>query len=95
MQVEHDEVGLELIDERGDFELVTGGPVSRVRCLTKPTGVIQPPLGKSLLWRLVSALSLNHLSLVEGGWPFGAWLVLVLWALAAGLAAARWFRWSD
>lgn len=54
-------------DERGDFELVSGGPVRRVRCLTKPTGVIQPPLGKSLLWRLVSALSLNHLSLIEGG----------------------------
>ena len=55
------------VDERGDFELATGGPVRRVRCLVKPTGVIQPPLGKSLLWRLVSALSLNHLSLVEGG----------------------------
>ena len=34
-------------------------------------------------------------SLVEGEWPFGPWVVLVLWALAAGLAAARWFRWSD
>lgn len=55
------------VDERGDFELVTGGPVRRVRCLIKPTAVVQPPLGKSLLWRLVSALSLNHLSLVEGG----------------------------
>lgn len=54
-------------DERGDFELVAGGPVRRVRCLIKPTGVVQPPLGKSLLWRLVSALSLNHLSLVDGG----------------------------
>ena len=55
------------VDERGDFELASGGPVRRVRCLIKPTGVIQPPLGKSLLWRLVSALSLNHLPLVEGG----------------------------
>ena len=55
------------VDERGDFELVAGGPVRRVRCVVKPTTVIQPPLGKSLLWRLVSALSLNHLSLVEGG----------------------------
>ncbi|HEY0777012.1 MAG TPA: type VI secretion system baseplate subunit TssF [Gemmatirosa sp.] len=55
------------VDERGDFELVGGGPVARVRCLVKPTRVIQPPLGKALLWRLVSALSLNHLSLVEGG----------------------------
>ncbi|MDF1505656.1 type VI secretion system baseplate subunit TssF [Roseisolibacter sp. H3M3-2] len=55
------------VDERGDFELATGGPVRRVRCLIKPTEVVQPSLGKSLLWRLVSALSLNHLSLVDGG----------------------------
>ncbi len=55
------------VDERGDFEFAAGGPVSRVRCVVKPTRVIQPPLGKALLWRLVSALSLNHLSLVEGG----------------------------
>lgn len=55
------------VDERGDFELAGGGPVARVRCVVKPTRVIQPPLGKALLWRLVSALSLNHLSLVEGG----------------------------
>lgn len=55
------------VDERGDFELAGGGPVRRVRCVVKPTGVIQPPLGKSLLWRLVSALSLNRLSLVDGG----------------------------
>jgi type VI secretion system protein ImpG len=55
------------VDERGDFELVPGGPVRRVRALIKPTPVLQPALGRSLLWRLVSALSLNHLSLVDGG----------------------------
>jgi type VI secretion system protein ImpG len=55
------------VDERGDFELVPGGPVRRVRALIKPTAVLQPALGRSLLWRLVSALSLNHLSLVDGG----------------------------
>lgn len=54
-------------DERGDFELEMGGPVRRVLCLVKPTVVVQPPLGKPLLWRLISALSLNHLSLVEDG----------------------------
>jgi type VI secretion system protein ImpG len=55
------------VDERGDFELAQGGPVRRVSCLVKPTPVVQPPLGKPLLWRLVSTLSLNHLSLVEEG----------------------------
>ncbi len=55
-------------DERGDFELAAGaGPVRRVRCLLRPTAVGQPALGRSLMWRLVSALSLNHLSLVDGG----------------------------
>jgi type VI secretion system protein ImpG len=55
------------VDEKGDFDLTAGGPVRRVLCLVRPTPVIQPPLGKPLLWRLISALSLNHLSLVEGG----------------------------
>jgi type VI secretion system protein ImpG len=55
------------VDERGDFELAQGGPVRRVMCLARPTPVVQPPLGKPLLWRLVSTLSLNHLSLVEDG----------------------------
>ena len=55
------------IDERGDFELAQGGPVRRILCLVRPTAVVQPPLGKPLLWRLVSTLSLNHLSLVDEG----------------------------
>ena len=55
------------VDERGDFELAQGGPVRRVICLVRPTPVVQPPLGKPLLWRLISTLSLNHLSLVEDG----------------------------
>lgn len=54
-------------DERGDFELAAGGPIQRVRCVVKPTAVLQPPLGKSRLWRLVSTMSLTHLSLVEEG----------------------------
>lgn len=55
------------VDEKGDFDLTSGGPVRRVLCLVKPTPVIQPPLGKPLLWRLISALSLNHLSLIDDG----------------------------
>ncbi len=51
----------------GDFELEGGGPIRKVMALLKPTSVIQPPLGKSLHWRLISQLSLNYLSIVEGG----------------------------
>ncbi|HEX9983251.1 MAG TPA: type VI secretion system baseplate subunit TssF [Thermoanaerobaculia bacterium] len=41
-------------------------PVSRIVCLQKPTRPIPPPLGGQALWRLVSHLSLNYLSLEEG-----------------------------
>jgi type VI secretion system protein ImpG len=43
-----------------------GEPVERIRCLTKPTPTLRPPLGHGTLWRLVSHLSLNHLSIAEG-----------------------------
>ena len=55
------------LEDRSDFELPQSGAVRRVRCLVKPTAVVQPPLGKPLLWRLISALSLNHLSIVDDG----------------------------
>ncbi|MFI5311593.1 MAG: type VI secretion system baseplate subunit TssF [Gemmatimonadales bacterium] len=51
----------------GDFQLPEGGPMKRILALVKPTSVIQPPLGKPQLWRLVSLLSLNYLSLVDDG----------------------------
>ena len=40
---------------------------SRIVCLTKPTQPIRPPLQGATLWRLVSHLSLNHLSLSGDG----------------------------
>jgi type VI secretion system protein ImpG len=40
--------------------------VTRVRCLTPPTPTFRPALKRGALWRLVSHLTLNHLSL-EGG----------------------------
>jgi type VI secretion system protein ImpG len=40
-------------------------PVTRIVCLKKPTRPIDPPLGGQALWRLVSHLSLNYLSLGE------------------------------
>lgn len=53
--------------EEGDFELPGGGPIDRIVTLVKPTEVVEPPLGKPQLWRLISQLSLNYISLVEGG----------------------------
>jgi type VI secretion system protein ImpG len=53
-------------NERGDFEIDGGGPVRAIIALVKPTRVIQPPLGSPQMWRLVSQLSLNYLSLADG-----------------------------
>jgi type VI secretion system protein ImpG len=53
--------------EAGDFQLGAGGPITRIVALTKPTEALQPPQGKGLLWRLISRLSLNYLSLVADG----------------------------
>jgi type VI secretion system protein ImpG len=44
-----------------------GGVISRILCLTAPTRTLRPALGHGQLWRLLSHLSLNHLSLVESG----------------------------
>ena len=58
-------------NEAGDFQLGNGGPITRIVALTKPTDALQPPSQHGLLWRLVSKLSLNYLSLVsEGGDAF-------------------------
>jgi type VI secretion system protein ImpG len=54
-------------DARGDFELPGGGPVKRIMALVKPTPLIQPPLGRPQLWRLISLLGLNAVSLLDGG----------------------------
>ncbi len=42
-------------------------PQAWISCLTRPTRHYNPPLGGQTLWRLVSHLSLNHLSLADGG----------------------------
>ena len=48
--------------------LLAEGPPqpTRVRCLYEPTAPRDPPLGSETLWRLVSLLTLNHQSLVDG-----------------------------
>jgi type VI secretion system protein ImpG len=49
----------------GELQTDVAAPVSRIICLKKPTRPIDPPLGGQALWRLVSHLSLNYLSLGE------------------------------
>lgn len=44
--------------EPEDFSLV------RARCIRKPTAAVRPPHRRGLQWRLISHLSLNHLSIV-------------------------------
>ncbi|HTR77604.1 MAG TPA: type VI secretion system baseplate subunit TssF [Gemmatimonadaceae bacterium] len=51
---------------QGDFTLESGGPIREIVALVKPTHVVQPPLGGPQLWRLISQLSLNYLSLTDG-----------------------------
>jgi type VI secretion system protein ImpG len=49
----------------GDFEAEGAMPISRAHCLTKPTPTLRAPLRRGIQWRLISQLSLNHLSLVS------------------------------
>lgn len=50
---------------RPSMRLVEGGPLSPIECLIKPTDTLRPYPRQSLLWRLISHLSLNHLSLSD------------------------------
>jgi type VI secretion system protein ImpG len=54
-------------NERGDLDLEGAAPIKRIVVLKKPTNTIRPPTGRNALWRLISHLSLNYLSLVEDG----------------------------
>lgn len=53
--------------DQGDMEVEGEPPVARIRCLRKPTPTLRPPRRKGSYWRLISHLSLNHLSIVEDG----------------------------
>jgi len=54
-------------NEAGDFEPEGLAQIRRVVALRKPTATMRPPTGKGAVWRLISHLSLNYLSLVEEG----------------------------
>jgi type VI secretion system protein ImpG len=53
--------------DRGEFELEGAAPLSRIRCLRKPTETFRSPLRRGTQWRIISHLALNYLSLCDGG----------------------------
>jgi type VI secretion system protein ImpG len=57
---------LQQAGERLALELEAAAPLARIRCLRSPSTPLRPPLRRGLYWRLVSHLSLNHLSLSHG-----------------------------
>lgn len=52
-------------DPNGDLQLEGRAEIRRVRALRQPTRPLRPHLVGESRWRLISCLSLNHLSLVE------------------------------
>jgi type VI secretion system protein ImpG len=54
-------------NEAGDFEIEGVSVVKRIVALRKPTATLRPAMGKGRLWRLISHLSLNYLSVAEEG----------------------------
>ena len=49
------------------FSLVEGNAsIARLRCLTAPTPTLRPALRDQRFWRLISHLSLSHLSVTDG-----------------------------
>lgn len=71
------------------LNLEVDAPVREVRCLTRPTPQISAPEQGETLWQLVSALTLNHLSLADDG--SGSALralreIMVLYGEGCGLA---------
>lgn len=56
----------EQIPAGGILQTDASVPASQIACLRKPTRQVLPPLDGQTLWRLISHLSLNYLSLAEG-----------------------------
>ncbi len=54
-------------NENGDFEMEGMSSIKRIVALRKPTQPLRPDTGRHVLWRLISHLSLNYLSIVEEG----------------------------
>ncbi|MBE1161100.1 type VI secretion system baseplate subunit TssF [Dyella acidiphila] len=53
----------------GDLSMEGGSVARSISLLRKPTGSLHFDTGRGTQWRLISHLSLNHVSLVQGGLP--------------------------
>lgn len=53
--------------DQTDFSLEGGGPIQSVRCVTGPTAPQASFIDGDILWRLISHLSLNYISLTGDG----------------------------
>lgn len=58
-------VQLQQAGENLPLVLEKAAPINATRCLRTPTSPLRPPLRRGAYWRLISHLSLNHLSLVS------------------------------
>ncbi|MEO1619137.1 MAG: type VI secretion system baseplate subunit TssF [Planctomycetota bacterium] len=56
---------LEFGGGRPRLQLLSGGPVQTPICVTQPRATHRPPLEKGTYWRLISHLSLGHISLFD------------------------------
>jgi len=84
---------------RGLAEQIVGGtpfnlevdlPVTGVSCLNRPTQQLAPPTTGGTFWRLVSHLSVNHLSIAEGADGIAALReILLLYCPSEDLPATR------
>lgn len=69
----------------GLLQLEDKAPISKIVCLTKPTTQIYSPDDGETMWRLISMLSVNHLSISEGASSLSALKeILRLFAKASG-----------
>jgi type VI secretion system protein ImpG len=72
------------------LEIEEDTPVQAITCLTRPSRQIDPPTGGDTLWRLVSHLSLNHLSLDDG--PDSLAALKEILRLYGGVDSQAWER---
>lgn len=82
---------------RTDFTLDSGGPIEAIRCLAGPTPPRASHAHGDTSWRLISHLSLNYLSLVDGsnGAGDGAAALRELLSLYADLSDASTMKQID